>query len=127
MPFLVHPGPNDSLEANQIDLRREDTEEIIPEVFPIPAVNQAWNQTFVPQAFLEPALLHAMLGITSSTIRMKYVKPFNPEVAFTELQYHKVASIKLINRKLQNASDATQLSTILTIVTLLCSEVRTPI
>ena len=68
-----------------------------------------------------------MLGITCSTIRMKYVKPFNPQVAFTELQYHKVASIKLINQKLQNLSDATKLSTILTVVTLFGCEVRTPI
>ena len=68
-----------------------------------------------------------MLGITCSTIRIKYVKPFNPQVAFTELQYHKVASIKLINQKLQNLSDATKLSTILTIVTLFGCEVRTPI
>ena len=82
---------------------------------------------FVPQAFIEPALLHAMLGISSSTIRMKHGKPFNPQVAFTELQYHKMASIKLINQKLQNVSDATKLSTILTIVTLFGSEVRTPI
>ena len=68
-----------------------------------------------------------MLGITCSTIRMKYVKPFNPQVALTELQYHKVASIKLINQKLQNLSDATKLSTILTIVTLFGCEVRTPV
>lgn len=94
------------------------TEEIIPEVFPIPAVNQAWNQTIIPQAFIEPALLHALLGITSSTLKLKHVKPFNPSAAFTELQLHKVASINLINRKMQNVLDATQLSTILTVLTL---------
>lgn len=92
-------------------------------MFPIPAVNQAWNQTVIPQAFLEPALLHALLGITSSTIKLKYVKPFNPSSAFAELLSHKVASINLINRKLRNVSDATQLSTILTVVTLFGCEV----
>ncbi|CAF9939226.1 hypothetical protein IMSHALPRED_001260 [Imshaugia aleurites] len=98
------------------------TEEIIPEVFPIPAVNRAWNQTIIPQAFIEPALLYALLGITSSTLKLKHVKPFNPAIAFAEVQSHKVASISLINRKLQNVLDATQLSTILTVVTLLGSE-----
>lgn len=97
----------------------------MPEVFPIPAVNQAWNQTVIPQAFIEPALLHALLGITSSTIKLKHVKPFDPSSAFADLLSHKVASINLINRKLQNVSDATQLSTILTVVTLFGSEVST--
>lgn len=91
----------------------------MPEVFPIPAVNQAWNQTVIPQAFIEPALLHALLGITSSTLKLKHVKPFDPSSAFAELMSHKVASINLINRKLRNVSDATQLSTILTVVTLI--------
>lgn len=104
----------------------EDTEEIIPEVFPIPAVNQAWNQTVIPQAFIEPALLHALLGITSSTLKLKHVKPFDPSSAFAELQSHKMASINLINRKLQSVLDATQLSTILTVVTLFGYEVSAP-
>lgn len=98
----------------------------MPEVFPIPAVNQAWNQTVIPQAFIEPALLHALLGITSSTLKLKHIKPFNPSSAFAELMSHKVASINLINRKLRNVSDATQLSTILTVVTLIGYEVSTP-
>ncbi|CAD6575598.1 MAG: hypothetical protein ASARMPREDX12_007389 [Alectoria sarmentosa] len=91
---------------------------MMPEVFPIPAVNQAWNQAIIPQAFIEPALLHALLGITSSTLKSKHGKPFDPSSAFAELQSHKMASINLINRKLQNVSDATQLSTIFTVVTL---------
>lgn len=97
----------------------------MPEVFPIPAVNQAWNQAIIPQAFIEPALLHALLGITSSTLKSKHGKPFDPSSAFAELQSHKMASINLINRKLQNVSDATQLSTIFTVVTLFGYEVST--
>lgn len=99
---------------------------MIPEVFPIPAVNQAWNRTVIPQAFIEPALLHALLGITSSTLKLKHVKPLDPAVAFAELQSYKMTSINLINHKLRNISDATELSTILTIVTLFGLEVSMP-
>lgn len=80
----------------------------------------------IPQAFNEPALLHSILAISSGTLKLNNDNPLNPSSASADLQFHKLASIHLINRKLQNVSDATQPSTILTIATLVAHEVSTP-
>lgn len=100
---------------------RIDTDIIVPSVFPIPAVAYSWNQTMVPLAFANPALLHAQLSISSCTIATLYSD--SPLEGLSAMQMHKGASIALINKKLERKSDAIQVSTICTIVSLLGIEV----
>jgi len=85
-------------------------------------LKQAWNQSIIPQAFVEPALLHALLGIASGTItsiKRKDVLGIQMEIQ----QSLKAAAISMINCKLQNIWDAMQLSTLYTVIVLLGHEV----
>ena len=98
-----------------------DTECITPHIFPIEVIKHAWNQSIIPQAFIEPALLHVLLGVASNAIASLHGQ--TPAECNAVMQSHKVTSIGLINRKLESVVDATQLSTVFTIVMLLGIEV----
>ena len=90
-------------------------------MFPVDIIKQSWNKSIIPQAYLEPALLHVILGIASSTIAS--LRGESPLECSAVMQAHKTASISLINQRLQSISDAVRLSTIFTIVMLLGLEV----
>lgn len=71
----------------------------------------------MPQAFLESALRHALLDLALDAImsiksRVTRAIPSGPQ------QSHKTVAASLINRKLHGAWDASQLSTIYTIMVL---------
>ena len=62
-----------------------------------------------------------MIGAASGTIAA--INGQTPSGCNEIVQTHKTTGIGLINRKLQNAQDATSLSTVLTVVLILAIEV----
>ena len=62
-----------------------------------------------------------MIGAASGTIAA--INGQSPSGCNAIVQAHKTTGIGLINRKLQNAKDATSLSTVLTVVLILAIEV----
>ena len=89
------------------------------------AVREAWNQSIIPVAFAEPALLHAISAFTSSHLTSLRKVPLDNSLAL--VNSHKVTAIRLINDKLHDVRDATQMSVIVAIWILATQEVRRPL
>ena len=91
-------------------------------VFIYAPIIHEWNLLIVQQASQTPGLAHAVLGIASKTIRrLQDPTPVDdPQGAET----HKVAAINYVNRKIQDTSSATEVSTLMTVSVLLGFEVE---
>ena len=75
----------------------------------------------VQHASQEPALAHAVLGIAAKTMK-KLQCPLRFDDA-PDADFHKVAAINHVNRKLQYKNSATEISTLMTVSVLLGYEV----
>ena len=98
-----------------------DFEEVTSLVLPIGAIRQSWNQSIIPVALAEPALLHAILAFTSS--HLKSMKEMPLASCLELVNSHKMAAIQLVNQQLQDVQRATQPSVIAAIYLLAAQEV----
>ena len=98
-----------------------DTEKVNSLILPIEALRQAWNQFIVPVALAEPALLHAISTFASSNLPPLQNMPLADCLPL--VHSHKMAAIRLINVKLRDVHEATQVPVIAAILFLAGQEV----
>jgi hypothetical protein len=107
---------------------------VVPRVHPIQRISQETNSLVIPIAVSDAAFLYSVIAMSSQMIHAMHCSrssglgspQTSKEMPGSLLPYHlyKLKAIQLLNPKLDNSSDALQLSTIYAVTSLLHIEVR---